>query len=192
MYQDNSPCNKDLLIIRLSERVKTIIRNNKVTWAKSVKEGLIQKLDSCPSHDFNIFKKMQDEGNVNLSKDMCNNLIVSELVQSDSLNCIDLQLQSYLHNAVISSNINMNLPFKDQDMVEVTKVVAFVCQTHYFIIVSLDNLHMCTRWKRSILSSRSTKTLGQSAYLSHNTSPIIMQMSAPRHQYSPTNFAQLA
>ena len=88
---------------------------------------------------------MQDEGNVNLSKDMCNNLIVSELVQSDSLNCIDLQLQSYLHNAVISSNINMNLPFKDQDMVEVTKVVAFVCQTHYFIIVSLDNLHMCTR-----------------------------------------------
>ena len=104
-----------------------------------MKEELIWKPDGRPSHDFNIFEKMQDEGNVDLNKDTYNNLIVSGLAWPNALNCIDPGFQSYLHNTVILSGIDMNLPFKDQDMVEVAKVVAVVRQTHFFIAVLLGN-----------------------------------------------------
>ena len=119
------------LLTKLTDKAKSVIQRNKATaQAKSAKDDLIPKPAGHRSRDFNIFEEMQGKGKKKLTvmKDMYNGLIISGSEQFHLPDHTNPQLQSYIHKGVKASNLNMDLPLKDQETVEVVKVVAFVCQ----------------------------------------------------------------
>jgi hypothetical protein len=73
-----TPVGSERLLITPTAKSKSIIQKLKSpTQAKSVKKALIPKPPGRPSRDFNIFEKMKHEGEVEISKDTYNNIIVS-------------------------------------------------------------------------------------------------------------------
>ena len=119
------------LLTKLTDKAKSIIRRNKATaQAESAKDDLIPKPAGRRSRDFNIFEEMQGKGKkkLTITKDTYNGLIVSGSEWFHLPDHTNPQPQSYIHKGVEASNLNMDLPLKDQETVEVVKVVAFVCQ----------------------------------------------------------------
>ncbi|KAF9781750.1 hypothetical protein BJ322DRAFT_1111676 [Thelephora terrestris] len=127
--QDLSKLNKKALIENLTalqglyttqgkkyEKAKSIIRSNKATTdAQSANAELIPQPSGRRSRDFNIFEEMQYKGKVEVSKETYNSLI------------------NYIHFAVKASKIDMGLPLKDQETVEVVRVIASVQEQFPFI-----------------------------------------------------------
>ncbi|KAF9643140.1 hypothetical protein BDM02DRAFT_3132628 [Thelephora ganbajun] len=108
------------LLIEPPEKAKSIIQSNKaMTQAKSVKAGLIPKPPGRCSHNYVLFDEMQGKGENTLvvTRDTYNNLI----------------RQQYIHKAVHASNIDMDLPFGDQEMAELVRVIACVKEEYPFI-----------------------------------------------------------
>ncbi|KAF9790555.1 hypothetical protein BJ322DRAFT_1037177, partial [Thelephora terrestris] len=98
------------------EKAKSIIRSNKATTnAQSANAELIPKPSGRRSRDFNILEEMRYKGKVEVSKETYNSLI------------------NYIHFAVKASNIDMGLPIKDQETVEVVRVIATVREQFPFI-----------------------------------------------------------
>ncbi|KAF9790960.1 hypothetical protein BJ322DRAFT_1038981, partial [Thelephora terrestris] len=88
-------------------KAKSIIRSNKATTnAQSANAELIPKPSGRRSRDFNILEEI---------KETYNSLI------------------NYIHFAVKASNIDMGLPIKDQETVEVVRVIATVREQFPFI-----------------------------------------------------------
>jgi hypothetical protein len=134
------PVSQQQILTSPPDKAKNIIRSKKTTvQAKNAGEGLIKKPHGRRSRDYNILEEMRSGGRVEISKDKYNNLIVSKVGRFRLLSPVDLRRQCYLHNTIQSSNIDMNLPFSEQDRVEVVKVTAIVRQSSCCVIVSFYN-----------------------------------------------------
>ena len=152
------------LLTKLTDKAKSIIRRNKATaQAESAKDDLIPKPAGRRSRDFNIFEAMQGKGKKKLTvtKDTYNGLIVSRLDWFHLLDRANPQRQSYIHKGVGASNLNMDLPLKDQETVEVVKVVAFVRQISHCSPGCSVICSPSPRLKTSTPSLRATSTTGQ-------------------------------
>jgi hypothetical protein len=97
---------------------------------------LIQKPCGRHSCDFKIIKAMQADGKVNVSRTTYKNLIVSRPGWFCSLNCVNLQLQGYVC-FTIDVSLDVELPLKDQGMVEVVKAIVSVCQISCCIAIMM-------------------------------------------------------
>ena len=151
------------LLTRLPEKAKTIIRKNKmttVTRARGTNKGLIPKPPGRRSRDFNIFEEMKAGGRVEINKDTYNNLIVSRLIGLQLPKHPNFQQQNCIHDAVKASRFDLDVPFKDQEMAEVTRVFAYVSQTTRRAPMISKSVPL-SRLRRSTLSLRSIRMLGQ-------------------------------
>jgi hypothetical protein len=97
---------------------------------------LILKPRGRRSRDFKIIEAMQADGKVEVSRTTYKNLIVSRPGWSCSLDCVNLQPQSYVRFAVDVS-LDKELPFKDQEMADLVKVIASVCQISCCIAIMM-------------------------------------------------------
>jgi len=81
---------------------------------------------------------MGADGKVEITKDEYNNLLVSRLGGFQLLNHTNLRWQNSIHIAVLSSGFDMSLPLKEQETVEVAKVIAYVRRTscdHEIVVI---------------------------------------------------------
>ncbi|KAF9643472.1 hypothetical protein BDM02DRAFT_3132408 [Thelephora ganbajun] len=101
---------------RKYDKAKSIIHENRsTTEARSTNVGLIPKPCGRRSCDFKIYDEMQVKGKVKISKNTYKNLI------------------SYIHLVVESSDFDMNLPLKNQELTEVAKVITAIKERYPFI-----------------------------------------------------------
>jgi hypothetical protein len=123
-----SPLADRQLLTCSSEKAKSIIRNNKQTQAKSANVSLIPKPPGRRSRDFNIFDEMKANGKVKITKATYKNLIVSRLGGLHLSKHANFWWQNSIHLAVESSGFDMSLPLREQETVELAKVIAYVRQ----------------------------------------------------------------
>jgi len=153
------------ILMNSSGKAKVIIHNNKATTnAKSVNTGLIPKPPGRRSRDFNLFDAMNVKDRVKLDKATYKGLIVSLPGPLCSRNYTNSYQQNYIHFTVKASGIDMEIPLKDQETVEVVRVVAAVCQVLHYVFF----IHLSIRSKNITHSLRSTAMHGRSICSSAN------------------------
>ena len=69
---------------------------------------------------------MQADGEVDLDKNTYKNLIVSKPEQLHSPNNINIRLQGTIQTSIRASNMDIELPYKDQAQEEIVLVIASV------------------------------------------------------------------
>lgn len=157
---------------------------------------LIPKLPGRRSRDFNLFDAMQADGKVKLAKSTYKTLIVSHLGWLHLFDHVDHWLQASVQTAIKSSDINQELPLKDQEQNIVLLVVALVCPVSPCHCIPRQPIDLLTRLRNSSRSSRSIVALGQCPSSCNNTStttaimfehkPRLLPMKQPPPMWIPT------
>jgi len=104
---------------------------------------------------------MRAEGKIDLDKGTYKNLIVSKPDQLCSLHHTDTWLQASVQTAVRASDMDIDLPLRDQAQEVVVLVIASVCRALSHPHIPSPFADLLTRSSKSTLSSRSIAVLGR-------------------------------